>query len=263
LLSSRIDQCTTKIVTTKGLHINLRYIVIFVVVNSSDLLCCINCEVYVVSNPILYQICELGEMQKQVAVTCKQSSQNLLGKITNSLSQHNHFPNIFQTKYSRMLVNVLVVLIASVFVCCKNWNMVFFCYIIAGLAIHVVEPQTSRIHLRCETVRATDPRVISTAKDSLSDTLGRVCRWHRRLCDLVDMVTSCYELPLLVVIAYCFGNTVFGTYSIITMFRNSHSLVKIPAIIWCTGYGCRLILIGFIPSLTVAQVSGYEYDSRY
>jgi hypothetical protein len=135
--------------------------------------------------------------------------------------------------------------------------MVFFCCITACLAIHVAEPQASRIHRRCRAVRITDPRVIATTKDALSDTLGRLCRWHRRLCDLVDMVTSCYELPLLVVIAYCFGNTVFRTYSIITMFRTPHSFIRVPAIIWCTGYGCRLILISLIPSITVAQVSGY------
>ncbi|XP_033609517.1 gustatory receptor for bitter taste 93a [Cryptotermes secundus] len=67
------------------------------------------------------------------------------------------------------------------------------------------------------------------------------------------MVTSCYQLPLLVVIAYCFGNTVFRTYSIIAVFRNRHSLIRIPAIIWCIGYGCRLILISLVPSITVAQ----------
>jgi hypothetical protein len=139
--------------------------------------------------------------------------------------------------------------------------MVFFCCITAGLAIHVAEPQASRSHRPCRAARITDSRVISTAKDALPDTLGRLCLWHRRLCDLVDMVTCCYELPLLIVIAYCFGNAVFRIYAIITMFRNAHSFVRIPAIIWCTGYGCRLILISLIPSITVAQVS--EYVCQY
>lgn len=120
----------------------------------------------------------------------------------------------------------------------------------------MAEPQTSIIHRRCGAVTVTDPRVVST-KDTLSVILGRLCRWHRRLCDLVDMVTSCYELPLLVVVAYCFVNTVVGTYTIITMFRDPHAFVRIPAILWCCGYGCRLILIGIIPSITVSQVSRY------
>jgi hypothetical protein len=190
-------------------------------------------------------------------VTCTQSTQNKLGKITNSLSQHNQFPNIIQTKYSRIRVNVLVVLTGSAFICCKAWNVVFLFCITAGLAIHVAEPQTSRIHHPFGAVRVTDAGAISTAKNAVSDTLGRLCRWHRRLCDVVDMVTSCYELPLFVVIAHCFANTVFGTYSIITMFRDPRSLMKIPAVIWSAAYGCRLSLIGLIPSITVAQVSGY------
>lgn len=189
-----------------------------------------------------------------------QSTRNELRKITINLSQHNHFPNIIQIKYSRIRVNVLVVLTGSVFVCCKEWNKTFFCCIAAGLAIHVAEPQTSRTRPQFGAVRTTDPRVISTTKDTLSDTLGRLCRWHRRLCDLIDMVTSCYELPLLVVIAYCFGNTVFRTYSIITMFRNPHSFIRVPAIVWCAGYGCRLTLISLLPSITVTQVSGYVWQ---
>lgn len=92
-------------------------------------------------------------------------------------------------------------------------------------------------------------------KDEVADTLGLLCRWHRRLCDLVDMVASCYELPLFVVIAYCFANSVFGVYLVIT-FRGPDSLLRITGVIWSVAYGCRLILIAVIPSVTVAQVSG-------
>lgn len=132
--------------------------------------------------------------------------------------------------------------------------MVLFCCITAGLESHVADPQTSRIHNRFETVSVADLREISTAEDTFPDILGSLCRWHRRLCDLVDMVTSCYQLPLLVVISYCFVNTVIGTYTIISMFRDPHAFVRMPTIVWCCGYGSRLILVGLIPSLTVAEV---------
>jgi hypothetical protein len=135
--------------------------------------------------------------------------------------------------------------------------MAFSLCVIAGVEIQVAEPQTSTIHRVCGAITVTDPRVIST-KDALSNILDRLCRWHRRLCDLVDMVASCYELTLLVVISYCFVNTVIGTYTIITMFRDPHAFVRIPAIVWCCGYGSRLILIGLIPSITVSQVSRYS-----
>ncbi|XP_021942670.1 gustatory receptor for bitter taste 93a-like [Zootermopsis nevadensis] len=66
------------------------------------------------------------------------------------------------------------------------------------------------------------------------------------------MVASCYELPLFVVIAYCFANSVFGVYLVIT-FRGPDSLLRITGVIWSVAYGCRLILIAVIPSVTVAQ----------
>lgn len=128
-------------------------------------------------------------------------------------------------------------------------------FLAPGLTIRLTESQASRTRGQWRGETTADPIVISITKDAVADTLGRLCCWHRRLCDLVDMVTSCYELPLFVVIAYCFANSVFGTYNTVATFRNPHYFVGIAAVVWLVAYVCRLILIGIIPSVTVAQVS--------
>ncbi|GFG32141.1 hypothetical protein Cfor_12287, partial [Coptotermes formosanus] len=120
------------------------------------------------------------------------------------------------------------------------------------LVLQVSEAQPLRRHHQLEGVTTGDTRVISVTKDAIADTVGRLCRWHRQLCDLVDMVATCYGLLLFVMIAYCFASSVFGTYEIITHFDSPES-VRLRPIIMCVTCGCRLILISVIPSMTVAQ----------
>jgi hypothetical protein len=120
--------------------------------------------------------------------------------------------------------------------------------------VYLSESLTSPAHPLWKRETAAEPRVISMTKDAVADTLDRLCRWHRRLCDLVDMVTSCYELPLFVVIVYCFANSVFGAYKIITSPKHER-LMTVTNIIWSVAYGCRLVVIAVIPSVTVAEVS--------
>jgi hypothetical protein len=122
--------------------------------------------------------------------------------------------------------------------------------------MQVSQRQTSRVHHRCGGNTAADPRVISITKDEIADTVGRLRGWHRRLCDLVDMVTSCYELPMFVIIVHYFANLVFDTYQIImTTISVPRNFYGITLVIWSVAYACHLILIGVIPSVTISQVS--------
>jgi hypothetical protein len=124
-----------------------------------------------------------------------------------------------------------------------------------ALALQVSEAQSSRTHHGLAGVTTASTRVISVPKDEIADTLGRLCRWHRQLCDLVDMVAACYGLLLFVMITYCFISSVFGIYVIITSFQTPMPFISLRAFIECVTCGCRLILICVIPSMTVAQVS--------
>jgi len=130
-----------------------------------------------------------------------------------------------------------------------------------ALALQVSEAQSSRTHQRLAGVTTADTRVISVPRDAIADTLGRLCRWHRQLCDLVDMVAACYGYLVFVMITYCFASSVFGIYEIITSFRTPVGLNKLRPFIKCVTCGCRLILISVIPSMTVAQVSRSLYFS--
>jgi hypothetical protein len=136
----------------------------------------------------------------------------------------------------------------------KGIILTTFCLSETALVLQVSEAQPLRRHHQLEGVTTGDTRVISVTKDAIADTVGRLCRWHRQLCDLVDMVATCYGLLLFVMIAYCFASSVFGTYEIITHFDSPES-VRLRPIIMCVTCGCRLILISVIPSMTVAQVS--------
>jgi len=123
-----------------------------------------------------------------------------------------------------------------------------------ALSLQVAEAQSSRTHHRLAGGTTVDTRVISAPKDGIADTLGRLCRWHRQLCDLVDMVAACYGLLLCVMITYCFGSSVFDIYVIITTLQ-APVRFRLRPFIECVTCGCRLFLISVIPSMTVAQVS--------
>jgi hypothetical protein len=130
----------------------------------------------------------------------------------------------------------------------------------AALALQVSEAQSSRTHHRLQAGATTaDTRVISVPKDAIADTLGRLCRWHRQLCDLVDMVAACYGLLLFVMITYCFATSVLGIYEVIRDFQAPVPFIRFRPFIECVTCGCRLVLISVIPSMTVAQVSRLLY----
>ena len=124
-----------------------------------------------------------------------------------------------------------------------------------ALALQVSEAQASRTYHRLAGVATAETRIISVHKDAIADTLGRLCRWHRQLCDLVDMVADCYGLLLFFMITYCFASSVFGIYEIITDIQTPVRFIGIRHFIACVTCGCRLTLISVIPSMTVAQVS--------
>jgi hypothetical protein len=130
-----------------------------------------------------------------------------------------------------------------------------------ALALQVSEAQSSRTHHRLAGVTTAATRVISVPKDAIADTLGRLCRWHRQLCDIVDMVAACYGLHLFVMITYSFANSVFNIYEIITDFQMSLPFIRLRPFIGCVTYGCRLILLSVIPSMTITQVSTSPYFS--
>ncbi|KAJ4434102.1 hypothetical protein ANN_16422, partial [Periplaneta americana] len=86
------------------------------------------------------------------------------------------------------------------------------------------------------------------------DSLGRLCRWHRQLCDVVDALAACFQASLLVGIAFCFSNSVLGVYTFITKYKDRVPLaVKVPSAIWTACYSCRLVLFSTVPADTVAQ----------
>lgn len=137
----------------------------------------------------------------------------------------------------------------------KGMKLVLSSLFKTALALQVSEAQSSRTHHRLAGVTTADTRVICAPKDAIADTLGRICRWHRQLCDLVDMVADCYGPLLCVMITFCFASCVFGIYEIIRDFQTPVRFIRLRPFILCVTCGCRLILISFIPSMTVAQVS--------
>jgi hypothetical protein len=147
----------------------------------------------------------------------------------------------------------MVMLNGSILPTLKGVKLVPYSLCKTALALQVAEAQSSRIH-RLAGVTTVDTRVISVPKDAIADTLGRICRWHRQLCDLVDMVAACYGLLLCVMITYCFASSVFGIYTMITDLQTPVRF-RLRPFIECVACGCRLILISVIPSMTVAQVS--------
>jgi hypothetical protein len=138
-----------------------------------------------------------------------------------------------------------------------------FCLFTTDLPLEVSHPQPSRTFHRLGGITAANTRVISVSKDAVADILGRLCQWHRQLSEIVDMVAASYGPLLFVVITYCFANSVFGTYEIITQFHAPGSPVRIRPIIACVTCGCRLTLISVIPSMTAGQVSESLYFSLY
>lgn len=124
------------------------------------------------------------------------------------------------------------------------------------------EAQPSRTHHRLAGATTADSsRVISVTTDAIADILGRLCRWHRQLCDLVDMVAACYGLLLFIVIMYYFTSSVLATYEITTFFHRTGHSIHLRPVIDCVTCGCRLILISVIPSMTVTQVSTSMYST--
>jgi hypothetical protein len=137
----------------------------------------------------------------------------------------------------------------------KGVKLVPFSLFKTAVALQVSEAQSSRTHHRLAGATKADTRIMSVPKDAIADNLGRLCRWHRQLCDLVDMVADCYGLLLFVMIMYCFASSVFGIYEIITNFQTPLGFIRLQPFIECVTCGCRLILMSVIPSMTVAQVS--------
>ena len=150
---------------------------------------------------------------------------------------------------------IVVMLTASILPTLKGIKLVPSSLFQTALALQVSEAQASRTYHRLAGVATADTRVISVPKDAIADTLGRLCRWHRQLCDLVDMVADCYGLLLFFTITYSFASSVVGIYEIITDFQTTVRFIRLRPFIACVTCGCRLILISVIPSMTVAQVS--------
>jgi hypothetical protein len=155
----------------------------------------------------------------------------------------------------------MVMLIGSILPTLKGIKLLPSSLFNTAPALQVSEAQSSSTHHRLAGVITADTRVISVPRDAIADTLGRLCRWHRQLCDLVDMMAACYGLLLCVMITYCFASSVFGIYEIITDFQTTVPIIKLRPFIGCVTCGCRLILISVIPSMTVAQVSRSLYFS--
>jgi hypothetical protein len=148
----------------------------------------------------------------------------------------------------------MVMLIGSILPMLKGVKLIPYSWFKTALALQVAEAQSSRTHHRLAGVTTADTRVISVHKDAIADILGRLCQWHRQLCDLVDMVAACYGLLLCVMITYCFASSVISIYEIITDLQTPVRF-RLRPFIECVICGCRLILISVIPSMTVAQVS--------
>jgi len=149
----------------------------------------------------------------------------------------------------------VVILTGSILPTLKGIKLVPPSLFKTALALQVCEAQTSTTYHRLAGAATADTRVISVPKDATADTLGRLCRWHRQLCDLVDMVADCYGLRLFFTITYSFASSVFGVYEIITGLKIPAPFIRLRPFIECVTCGCRLILISVIPSMTVAQVS--------
>jgi hypothetical protein len=148
----------------------------------------------------------------------------------------------------------MVMLTGSILLTLKGVKLVPYFLFKTALALQVAEAQSSGTHHPLAGVTTADTRAISVSDDAIADTLGRLCRWHRQLCDLVDMVAACYGLLLCVMIMYCFAISVFDIYVIITDLKTTVRF-RLRTVIVCVTCGCRLILISVIPSMTVAQVS--------
>ena len=97
-----------------------------------------------------------------------------------------------------------------------------------------------------------------SATGNLADYLNRLSKWHRGLCDIIDSVSSCYDLTLFVSIAYCFVSSVLGIYSSATPSSEREVTGNYPQIIWTACFTCRIVLLSIIPSVTVSEVSNIQ-----
>jgi hypothetical protein len=193
-------------------------------------------------------------MYKQFVAACMWRTVNLFRNIAN-----NHFRTNFKYHFKTLTFNYGYANLID-FTYTERNTIHTFSLFKTAIALQVSEAQSSRTHHRLAGATTADTnRVISVTTDAIADILGRLCRWHRQICDLVDMVAACYGLLLFIMIMYCFTSSVLATYEITTFFHRTKPFIGLRPIIDCVTCGCRLILISVIPSMTVAQVSRSLY----